>query len=194
MKKLAIATLIASTFAASAFATEVSVEVVDLSNDSVTLSAEDIALPVTGFDLDISTTQGDEDTLTVGTDYAAPVISGFAPYASVDYTLSDASANSDHVDAEIGSEYALGVMTLDASYGTELSGRDAEFLQASVAYQIDTQLSTEVEYVRDLEADSNATKVKATYDFTPAVYAEVGYTFADESADNFAGAKVGYKF
>lgn len=194
MKKLAIATLIASAFATSAFATEVSIEAADLSDDSVTLSAEDIVLPVKGFDLDMSTTQGDEDTLTVGVDYTAPVFHQFTPYASVDYTLSDAAIDSDHTDVEVGSEYAIGAMTLDASYGTEVSGRDAEFLQTSVAYQIDAKLSSELEYVRDLENDSNATKVKATYDFTPAVYAEVAYTFADESKDNFAGAKFGYKF
>lgn len=69
MKKLAIATLIASTFAASAMATQVTVEAEDVSKSELELTLENVALPVAGLDLDLEVMRGDATDMTVGLDY-----------------------------------------------------------------------------------------------------------------------------
>lgn len=192
MKKTIIATIAALTLSAGAFATEVSVEVADLSTDAVTLAAEDIASPFAAFDMDVKTTQtaGDEaDSLQVGLDYTAPVIRGVSPYASVDYIL--ATEKDDALVGEIGASYDIKGVTLDAYYDHELTGDSISLSGVSVAYQVQPQLGVKLEHNYDFDASKTAAvEATATYDFTDAVYAEASYEFEADTA----GVKVGYKF
>lgn len=146
MKKIAIATLIASAFATSAMATEVSVEFADVTSSVATIALEDVVLPVAGLDLDIETTRGNansaDDSMLLGLDYVVKTPFDVATVAGVELN----SENNDLL-VELDNTYTTVAFTnfVELDY-TFVDGKDKGSYEIGTDYKYSATTTFGVQY------------------------------------------------
>lgn len=205
MKKLAIATLIASTFASTAFASEqlvtekvaapvfdttVSLEVEDVNKDVFILEIEDIAL-ADNLNLDIEAQRGDATQMEAGVDYTLPE---FVPNLT---TVAGVAINSAFpgVVLELDGTYTIApklAAFTEMEYAVVTDGgRDAAYAELGVAYAATPDLSLATSYTIGKEigfdagiAKNNKFEVGAAYKVDEKLTAEIEHTFDLENDNN----------
>lgn len=221
--KIAVLSAMAA-LSTTSVATELNVEVADLSDVSYNVEVNDIAMPVKGLDLDVEVTSADKVETVTGLDYAVDLSGedGVKPF-NLDLGVEIASGNKDITfEADTSKVYGDFKPFAKLDYTLVDSGKNNGDYTVGTDYTGVTDLTLSAQYNGQYTgADVNEIEVSAAYKFDDRLTGEVTHTmdrdsstestelvgkyafndslytaatYTFEEADDTFGVEVGYKF